>query len=40
LGHRNIQTTMNFYVGLNTIQAERALQRDHKKAARRKTGGS
>jgi integrase len=21
LGHRNIQTTMNFYVGLNTIQA-------------------
>jgi integrase len=21
LGHRSIQTTMNFYVGLNTIQA-------------------
>jgi integrase len=21
LGHRNIQTTMSFYVGLNTIQA-------------------
>jgi hypothetical protein len=21
LGHRNIQTTMNFYVGLNSIQA-------------------
>ena len=40
LGHRNIQTTMNFYVGLNTIQANELFQRDHKKAVGRKTRGS
>jgi integrase len=37
LGHRNIQTTMNFYVGLNTIQANEVFGKIIKKRPIRQT---
>ena len=36
LGHRNIQTTMNFYVGLNMIQASELFSEIIQKAAQTK----
>ena len=38
LGHRNIQTTMNFYVGLNTIQANELFSEIIKKRLNEKLG--